>query len=372
MNIAFFSESYKPYVSGVTNSIETLKSGLEDLGHRVLIFSPGYPGTDGMDGVYRFPSLPAPYPGYRLTIPVPGKYLDLLKRSNIDVIHSHSPYQLGLLSMGYAKKLKIPFVFTMHTILSQYMHYIPLMPEKLSSSLMSAYVKWFCNRCSCVVAPAKKVKEQLISSGVIARMEIIPTGIDLAAVSSASSAGIREKYGIPEDAKLLLFVGRLAREKNLFFLLRAFQLMLSKRKDVYLLIAAGGPLEHGLKRAAPKNVIFAGAIGYPKVFDYYLASDIFVFSSLSETQGLVLAEAMACGIPQVAVDAEGVSEVVRNGATGFLVPPSEEAFSNKVLELLKDDILLQSMSRASKETARAVYSKEVFARKIELLYRSVL
>jgi len=372
MNIAFFSESYKPYVSGVTNSIETLKKGLEELGHQVVVFSPSYPDSSPMTDVFRFPSIPAPYPGYRITIPVPGKYFDLLKTKKINIIHSHSPYQLGLLSMNYARRLKVPFIFTMHTILSQYMHYIPLVPQSVSSFLMDAYIRGFCNRCSCVIVPTKKVMNQLRSTGIKARIEIIPTGIDMSLVNSASTAGIRETHGIPKDAKLLLFVGRLAKEKNLFFLLKAFKLVLDKLDNVHLLIAAGGPMEDELKRAAPDNVIFAGAIGYPEIFNYYKASDLFVFSSLSETQGLALAEAMSCGVPQVAVDAEGASDVVKDGVTGYLVPPSEETFSLSIIKLLEDDGLREKMSRNSREIAGSIYSKETFAQKIELIYQSMI
>ena len=131
-------------------------------------------------------------------------------------------------------------------------------------------------------------------------------------------------------------------------------------------------MEGQLKKIAPKNVLFAGEVKYPEVLNYYAASDVFVFSSLSETQGLVLAEAMASGIPQVAVDAEGVSNVVKSGTTGYLTPLSIEAFSSKVLSLLDDEGLWRSMSKASKDIARSVYSKEVFAHKIELIYKSVI
>ncbi len=372
MNIAFFSESYKPYLSGVTNSIETLKKGLEGLGHNVIVFSPDYPGAQKIPGVYRFPSLPAPYPGYRLAVPVLGKYYDVLKSSGINVIHSHSPYQLGLLSMYYARKLKVPFVFTMHTILGKYMHYVPLIPDQLLDFVSSRYIKGFCNRCDRVVVPTEKVRQQMSLMGVSARMEIVPTGIDLSLFDAADRSAIRQKHGIPDGAKLLLFVGRLAKEKNLTFLFKAFESILSKYGNVYLLLAARGPMENELKKIAPKNVVFAGEIKYPRVLDYYAASDVFVFSSLSETQGLVLVEAMASGIPQVAVDAEGVSDVVRDGTTGYLTPQSIEAFSSRVLSLLGDQGLWLSMSKASKDFAKSAYSKEVFARKIELIYKSVI
>jgi glycosyltransferase involved in cell wall biosynthesis len=372
MNIAFFSESYKPYLSGVTNSIETLKKGLEDLGHKVIVFSPSYPNSKKILDVHRFPSIPAPYPGYRITLPVPGMHYDVLKENKIDIIHSHSPYQLGLLSMYYAKRLNIPFIFTMHTVLGKYMHYIPVVPQKLSETLMNKYSSWFCNRSKCVVVPTKKVMEFLRSIGISARIEVIPTGMDISLIEKADPSGIREIYGIPKEAKILLFVGRLAKEKNLEFLFKAFEKVRSQYNNVFLLIAARGPMEKEYKKTAPKNTIFAGQISYPRVFDYYAASDIFVFSSLSETQGLVLAEAMASGIPQVAVSAEGVSDVVKDGITGYLTPLDIEIFSEKTIKILKNKDLWNKMSMASKEIARTIYSKEAFARKIELLYRSVL
>ena len=371
MNIAFFSESYKPYLSGVTNSIETLKTGLEELGHKVIVFSPDYPKAEKKTGVYRFPSIPSPYPGYRLAIPISMKYFEILKENKIDVIHSHSPYQLGLLSMHYANKLKIPFIYTVHTMFGKYMHYFPLIPQRFSEDLMSSYIKWFCDRCVAVIAPTGKVKQDLVSSGVRTRIEIVPTGIDLSLINN-DRAALRKKYGIHDDAKLLLFVGRLAKEKNLEFLFDAFKNIRSKMKNVHLLLAAGGPMEEEYKKKAMDNVIFAGQISYPKVLSYYSAADVFVFSSLTETQGLVLAEAMAAGIPQVAVDAEGAHDVVIDGKTGYLTELSIDEFSSRVLEILKNDVLHRSMSDNSKKAASSSFSKEAFVRKIEKIYKSVL
>lgn len=279
MNIAFFSESYKPYISGVTNSIETLKAGLEELGHKVMVFSPDYPNAPKTPGVYRFPSLPAPYPGYRLSIPVPGKYFNELKKAGVNVIHSHSPYQLGLLSMHYARKLKVPFVFTMHTMLGKYMHYVPIIPNKLLDMISSRYIKTFCNRCDMIVVPTENVRRQLSSIGVKTKMETVPAGLDLSLSKTANPSGIRQRHGIPDNAKLLIFVGRLAKEKNIYFLFKAFESILSQYSNVYLLLAARGPMDAELRSIAPKHVIFAGEIKYPKVLDYYAASDVFVFSS---------------------------------------------------------------------------------------------
>ncbi len=372
MNIAFFSESYKPYLSGVTNSIETLKAGLEERGHRVIVFSPDYPGAKKSKDVHRFPSLPAPYPGYRLSIPFFLDAQKILRSHRIDIIHTHSPYQLGLVAMRCARKLDVPLVFTMHTVLGKYMHYVPLVPEKLSDLVSSSYIRWFCNNCDAVIAPTQVSASALVDDGVWGNIEIVPSGVDLSRFKGLKGREVRKEHGIPAKAGVLLFVGRLAREKNLPFLFKAFRRVIAKRDDVRLLIAAGGPMKSELKKIAPKNTIFAGQIGYPQVIDYYDAADVFVFSSLTETQGLVLVEAMAGGLPQVAVSAEGVADVVVDGVTGYLTPLSERTFAEKVLKLLGDETLYRRMSRASKTQARTVYSKEVFAAKIEHIYKSVL
>jgi 1,2-diacylglycerol 3-alpha-glucosyltransferase len=372
MNIAFFSESYKPYLSGVTNSIETLKIALEKRGHKVIVFSPDYPGADDDRTVFRFPSMPSPYPGYRLAVPIKLKLLDILKRNKIQIVHSHSPYQLGVVSMHYAHKLEVPFVFTMHTMLGQYMHYVPLLSSKLTGTLTAKYVEWFCNKCDRIIVPTKSVEQSLIGGGIKTKIHIVPTGLNMELAAKADPKGIKEELGVPEDAKILLFVGRLAREKNIPFLFRAFEHMLKVRKDIYIVIAAAGPFEKYLRAIAPDNVIFAGQKPYPNVLNYYAAADMFIFSSFTETQGLVISEAMSCGLPQVVVKAEGVKDIVIDGFTGVLTPNSTNAFANHCLRLLNNPLILRTYSKNSIDTAKKLYSSEVFAQKIEQVYKSVL
>jgi 1,2-diacylglycerol 3-alpha-glucosyltransferase len=372
MNIAFFSESYKPYLSGVTNSIETLKNALEKRGHNVIVFSPDYPGADADSSVIRFPSLPSPYPGYRLAVPIKFKILETLKKHKIQIVHSHSPYQLGITSMHYAHKLEVPFIFTMHTMLGQYMHYFPLISSKLTGTFTAKYVEWFCNKCDRIIVPTKSVEQSLVRGGVRTKINIVPTGLDITLAEKASPKGVREGLGIPHDAKILLFVGRLAREKNIPFLFNAFKRIRKEMDNVYLVIAAGGPIEGYLKNLAPENVIFAGQQRYPKVLDYYAAADIFVFSSHTETQGLVISEAMSCGLPQVVVKAPGVKDVVIDGYTGILTRDAFSSFADQCLRLLKNPTLLKAYSKNSYSTAKKLYSSEVFGQKIEQVYKSVL
>ncbi|MFC1559705.1 glycosyltransferase family 4 protein [Candidatus Margulisiibacteriota bacterium] len=376
MKIAFFSESYKPYLSGVTNSVETLANELESLGHEVYIFAPDYPGAERSDKIYRFPSIKAPYPGYRLAIPKPRDTLKMLKEKKIELIHSHSPYQLGLMSMWCAKKLRIPFVFTMHTLFDKYMHYVPILPQELKEKFISGYLKGFANRCDAVIVPTHKAMENLRSKGTVREIEVIPTGVNLNLFKGLKPAQVKKKYKIPSTAKILLYVGRLAEEKNLPFLLRSFKLILNKVKNIRLLIVAGGPMESELKEEAAnldifEKTIFTGEVSYPEVLNYYAAADLFVFSSLTETQGLVLPEAMAAGLPVVAVNSEGVANMVKEGESGSLVEPNEHLFSEKVIDLLSSKERLLKLRAKTKKYAQR-YSSGNFAKKVEELYSSLL
>lgn len=376
MKIAFFSESYKPYLSGVTNSVETLSKKLVSFGHEVFIFAPDYPDAEKTDNIYRYPSVKAPYPGYRLAIPRPTMTIDILRQHKVDIIHSHSPYQLGLLSMWCAKKLNTPFVFTMHTNFSKYLHYIPLLPSIIKEKYMSGYIKGFTDRCDVVIVPTQETKEYLVSTGSSAKTEIIPTGVSMELFEDLDGHRIRQKYNIPADKKVLVYVGRLAKEKNMSFLLRAFRLISNKIDDAIFLIVAGGPLEEQLKQEASGQgisgkTIFAGEISYPEVLNYYAAADLFIFSSLSETQGLVLPEAMAAGLPVVAVAAEGVNDMVKDGESGFLVEHNERLFAEKVIGLLNAPDELKELRKRTRSYAQR-FSADIFGKKVEDIYKSLL
>jgi len=369
VKIAVFSESYKPYISGVTRSVELLKKGLEALGHDVFIFAPKYPGyADKEKNIVRFPSLPSGYPGFRVAVPSPF----LIPKAAFDVVHSNSPFLLGMLSMIFAKRKKIPFVFTFHTLFTEYLHYIPL-PKQLSLPAVSFLVRQFCNRCDAVIVPGEMTKDYLLGFGVRSKIEVIPSGIDDGLCEKASASGIRGRLGIPESAKVLLFTGRLSKEKNIPFLLKVFSLVLSQKPGTFFLLVAQGPIKKDLEAFAralgiDKNTVFAGQAPYPEVLNYYKAADIFIFSSKTETQGLVAAEAKACGLPVVTVDAQGVRESVIDGEDGFLVPENEGMFAEKVLLLLSDENKRAVMGSKARDNALRVFSFKIIAKKIEMVY----
>ncbi|MFA5097305.1 MAG: glycosyltransferase [Candidatus Margulisiibacteriota bacterium] len=387
MKIAVFSESYKPYISGVTRSIEIFEKELLALGHEVYIFAPDYPGhKDNNSRIIRFPSLPTKYPGFRIAVPLSRLIPDL----GFDIVHSNSIFQLGILAMRYARKKNIPFVFTFHTMFTEYLHNVPL-PRALSVKAVSFLIRSFCNRCARVIVPTAVTKKYLEGFGVSSPIDVLASGIDMELAGKASACGIRKELGISENSPVLVYVGRLSKEKNIPFLFEAFKIVLcafdpvgAYRDTPLLLIVAGGPLEKEYKQMAEglgisKNVVFAGQKPYPEVLDYYKASDLFVFASTTETQGLVVAEAKACGLPAVALDAQGISECIHDGQDGYLVSTAASGnrdallkeFSDRILLLLKDKNLRKAFSLNASKNALAEFSSGVLAKKLELIYNLV-
>lgn len=373
MNIALFCDSYKPYISGVTVSVEILAKQLKSLGHTVYVFAPDYPGALDEENVFRFPSLPTFYPGFRIAIPFSPKISRKLKNMDFDIVHCHSPFQLGLLGRRVAKKRGRPFVYTLHTLFDKYVHYAPFIPGPVAKKLMAEHIKRFCASASRVIVPSNYVRDHLLELGVTPRLEVVPTGVDIEAANALTGKGIRKKYGIPEDAVVLMYAGRLTKEKNLPFLLRSFKLINEGNPQTFLMIVAGGPMRSELEGLAKElrifeRVVFCGEVAHPDIFDHFAASDIFVFSSTTETQGLVIAEAFASGLPAVAVKASGVEDTIIDNENGFLVENDINAFKEKVDLLIKDEPLRQKMAENALKHVKERFSALSYAKKVEKIY----
>jgi len=371
MRIAFFCDSYKPYLSGVTNSMELLVKELRELGHQVYVFAPRYPDyVDTDPDIVRFPSLPTRYPNFRLALP----YVNRLPE--VDLIHCHSPFQVGLLARYFAHKIKVPFVYSFHTLFTRYVHYARFIPEPLSKLGLVNYLRSFCRRTDCIITPSELARRVLNSFGIKGRIEVVPSGVDIAEVSRAGSEKrrleIRTRFGIPEGAQVLLYTGRISREKNIPFLLRAFRhLSEAYPSSLYLLLVGGGPLIEEIRNQKLKNVVLAGEIKYPEVLSYYSAGDIFVFSSLTETQGLVLAEAKSMGLPVVALFAGGLVGTVRSGIDGYLTPRNLSKFNEHVRRLLDDDALRLKLGHAARLDALERFDSRHIAKRVETIYNSL-
>jgi 1,2-diacylglycerol 3-alpha-glucosyltransferase len=378
MKIAFFSNSFLPYLSGITLSIKTLKDELRALGHTVFIVGPRYPGYAETDPqILRLLSLPATYPGYRLVFPYSYRIFSLLKKEKIDLVHAHQPFGVGMAALLLARRMKIPFVYSFHTLFSRYVHHAPFIPQRLAKRAVAAYLTFFCQQADTVIVPSEMVRRLLALRGVKTPVKIIPTGLKLGAIKRKMEIGnweleIKKKHGIPEKAKILLYSGRLSEEKNVPFLLKAFDAIRAQEKDVYFILVGGGPKEKEYRRQAPENTIFTGQIEHAEVLGYYLASALFIYASTTETQGLVLTEAKACGLPVVAVFGGGISDVVGNGLDGYLVPRNQGKFVEHVLRLLRNDGLRKEMSIKAEEDAHLRFSSAVVAKRMENVYNSLI
>ncbi|MBN2058539.1 MAG: glycosyltransferase [Candidatus Saganbacteria bacterium] len=378
MRLALFSNSYLPYLSGITISVKMLKDELRLLGHTVYVVGPSYPGHKETDPrILRLPSLPATYPGYRFVLPYSYSKFTALKCSGIELIHSHQPFGVGLAALGLARRLKIPFVYSFHTLFSRYVHNAPFVPQRFAKLIVANYLTWFCNQAGTVIVPSEMVRRLLVLRGVKTPIQVIPTGLQLGQIKQQAELGlqrteVRKKYGLPANARLLLYSGRLSEEKNVPFLLKAFDRLQKDRPDVWLIVVGGGPKEKAYRRLAGDKVLFTGQIPHHEVINHCLAADLFVYASTTETQGLVLTEAKACGLPVVALFGGGLADVVKNGNDGYLVPRNESSLVEHIVRLLDDPGLRHGMSVRAKEDAQARFSSAVVAKKMETVYNSLI
>lgn len=376
MKIGIFTDSYLPYTSGVVKSIEVFKEEYIKNGHEVYIFAPKYSKCSKEGRVFRFTSVPSlVHPGYNLAIPVSIKVSPLVKSLDLDIIHVHSPFLLGRVGAKYAKKLNIPLVVTFHTLYDQYVHYIPF-AQKTTKEITRKICRNFCNGCDLVITPTKVVASYVAGLGVKTPIRAIPTGIEVDKFLNGNKKWLRQTYNIPLNQRILLFVGRLGQEKNIFFLLEAFEKIHQEFSEVCLVLVGEGPEEEHLKAKVHKlgledKVIFTGKLPWDNVVDCYHGMDIFAFPSVTETQGLVIGEAKAAGKPVVAIKAFGSREMVEDGVDGFLTELDQDAFCQKLLALVKDEELCQKMGQKAKEDVIKISSKEC-AKKMLCIYQELI
>jgi len=377
MKIGYFTDSYKPYMSGVVKSIDSFSNHLRKKGHQVYIFAPDYPGVKkNNDNVYRFKSLPT-FTGtnFRLAIPFSAKLLASINSFNLDIIHTHSPFLMGWLGKVIARKNNIPLVFTYHTLYEKYAHYAPFAPG-IVKIITRKHSDKYCSACNMIITPSDYVQQQLKEKEIKVSMITIPTGVEINKYKSCNNLQLKNKYGIADNEKVLLFVGRLGDEKNVEFLLRVFMEILNKINRVKLLLVGDGPRKKKLEKLSKiyniqDRVIFTGWQPPDKVQDFYLASDLFVFPSMTETQGLVTLEAMAGGLPVVAVNAAGSMAMVDDGLNGLLVKADEHFFANAVIDLLTHEKRYKLLARNAKKKGEK-YSMSGMAERLIKCYEALL
>ncbi len=379
MKIGIFTDSYKPYTSGVVTSISNFKEELTRLGHEIHIFAPSYPNYDEIEeNVYRYFSLPSPTnPDFTLAIPIYPGMNAIVKNLQLDIIHVHSPFTMGRLGLRYAKKHNIPLLFTYHTRYDQYVHYVPL-AQDLAREVTIKYSSNFCNHCNHIITPSSEIESIIRAFKVKTPISVIPSGVPMDKYKDGDAGWLREHYAIPADNRILLFVGRLTQEKNIPFLIQSFKEVKASQPDTTLVIIAQGPLEEELKDLVRElglslndDVIFTGVLPFNYLVNAYYSADLFVFSSLTETQGLVLIEAMAAGLPVVAVSASGVREMVDDGIDGILTGCDTGELAAAIVRVLKDENLYHSLQVNARKKADQLSSHNM-ALKLEQVYMNLV
>jgi glycosyltransferase involved in cell wall biosynthesis len=328
------TNTYFPHVGGVARSVQRFTDEFRRRGHRVLVVAPVYEGSrEPETDVVRVPALQN-FNGSDFSVPVPItlRVSRSLKSFSPEIVHSHHPYLLGDTALRVAASRGIPAVFTHHTLYEEYTHYVPGDSPRLKRFAVDL-VTGYCNLCDAVIAPSESVAALLVRRGVKAPIEVIPTGVDLTLYSGGDRASIRARHGIPEEAFLVGHVGRLAPEKNLGFLAEAVARFLLRNDSARFLLVGDGPMKEATRktfeaRGLAGRLHMEGVLGEIALSHVYKGIDVFAFASRTETQGMVLVEAMAAGTPVVAIDAPGVREVVRDGENGRLLPREDaEAFA---------------------------------------------
>lgn len=362
MHIAHFTNFYLPVINGVVRSVESFRDALTRQGHNVFVFAQADGDyEDEAPFIFRYPSLPIPSKiDVSAVIPVSPFVDQLLPSLKLDVVHTHHPVLLGQTAASKAEELYLPLVFTFHTQYREYTHYLPLPMEEIQEFLKSTVENWlkdFMQKCQHIVVPSESMKEILMKDyGLQDRFTVIPTGIDLEPYLSADGNRLRAMKNWQDD-KVMISTGRLAQEKNWDTLLRAAAKVYQDNSDLRVVIVGYGPDETALKELAVElgisdRVTFTGKLPFSEVVTYLKAADLFGFASVTETQGLVTMEAMAAGLPVVAVDASGTRDIVDNEEQGFLVPNDPDALANSIRRLIDSPEKIRRFSNQALEKAK--------------------
>jgi glycosyltransferase involved in cell wall biosynthesis len=382
LRVAMFTNNYLPFIGGVPISIERLRRGLESLKDSVLIVAPRYRDQpQNEDNVLRVPSLLAmgEKREFRLANIFLKRTRTRLKVFQPDVIHLHHPFWLGSLGLFIGRWLRVPVIYTYHTRLEHYAHFVPL-PGNLFRNLIShALIKRFANKCDAVIVPTDSTEEYLRMIGVKSPTFVQPTGIEYQRFQDVSDDDVnrlRESLKI-QDETVFISVSRLSNEKNIDFMIDAIDALRQRtdRPFRFLMIGKGHQHDRLQQRIDEldlgQHFTLVGSVPPEDMATWYHLGDVFLFASKSETQGMVILEAMAAGLPVVAVRSSGIDDVVRQDHNGFKTPEKQDQWCDRVQQLLEDDRLRQTLSDNALAFA-ANYSIESFASDVREIYALTL
>lgn len=381
MKILFVSDVYFPRINGVSTSIQTFRHELRARGHIVHLIAPDYfaPSDDESD-ILRVPSRSLPLdPEDRLMrFGWVMQHLGQLRSEFYDIVHVQTPFVAHYLGLKLARTMGIPCVETYHTFFEEYLyHYISFLPKSLMRLSARSFSRHQGNSLHGMVVPSHPMLDVLRQYGVTSPAEVIPTGIRPESFELGDGRAFRERYDIPQERPVLLFLGRVAHEKNIGFLLQVVHRVRKEIPDVLLLVAGEGPAREGLEREMADMELEANVrfIGYldrnTELNDCYRAADVFVFSSRTETQGLVLLEAMAQGVPVVSTAEMGTRDVLKEGEGVWIAKEELEDFSLKVVRMLNDSEARSRLSASARQYARQ-WSSGSMAERMLGFYRATM
>ncbi len=386
MRIAMFSDCYFPTINGVSTAIRTLSQKLLDNGHQVLIVIPqhpdAHPENEGLFGhnlrFLRLRSKPCRWDADNREA-CPGVFAkwDSLRDFSPDIIHIHTPFVVGRLGISWARKLKVPCVFTYHTMWESYTHYLPVMPHFLAVFMARRMSKKFCNNCNAVIAPSNYVTNYLQKKLRIKRpIKTIPSGIDISLFNGGDMCEAA-KYIPKVGATHLLYVGRLAQEKSLDFVWKVFARLRPRYPALRLVVVGDGPYRSHLEGLTKiyrldDSIIFVGWKPRERLKHFYALARCMVFASQTETQGMVLGEAQAAGVPVVAVRCAGAEESIRDGVSGFLVDADDvDGFAECITRIIENGDVFNSMSRAARAWAN-MFNSDDMTEKVCSCYKELI
>jgi glycosyltransferase involved in cell wall biosynthesis len=376
MRIGMMADVYKPHVSGVTNFIATNKRALERLGHEVHVFTFGdVDFADDEKNVHRSPGLPLVDTGFYFSFSYSPQAKSLLR--SMDVVHVHHPFLSGRLAVRYCRPLRIPIVFTNHTRYDLYMQtYLPILADGLGETFLQAYLPSFCRDVDLVISPSQGMEAVLRRLGVDSHVEVVPNGVELDRFREIPACRTREELGFSNDQVLLVYVGRLAPEKNLHFLMHAFYGVAQAYPQVGLLMIGDGPERQELEEEARRvgmveRIHFTGMVPYADLPGYLRVADAFVTASITEGHPLSIIEAMAAGLPALGIVSPGVADTIQDDVTGLLSPDDLAAFTAKLSRLVTEHDTRQRMGAAA-HTAAEAYAIERTSQMLAECYENLV
>jgi glycosyltransferase involved in cell wall biosynthesis len=382
VRVLFVSDVYFPRVNGVSTSIRTFRRDLANHGVDTRLVAPRYDAADPddeEDGVLRVPAARVPQDpeDRRMRWRALTRTLDALPRGEFDLVHVHTPFMAHYAGVRCARRANVPALATYHTFFEEYLHhYLPVLPRRLGRLMARSFTRSQCAAVQALVAPSEPMRAVLVEYGVTTPIHVVPTGLPAECFRAGDGAAFRARAGIAPQRPLVTYIGRVAHEKNIGFLLQMFAVTLKAVPEALLVIAGEGPAREPLRQQVQQlglapHVHFAGYLDRDtELLDCYAAADAFVFASRTETQGLVLLEAMAQGAPVVSTAQLGTRSILLPESGALVVPEEQDAFAGAVVRILRDAALRQELAARGRAYARG-WSSALMARRLAELYREL-